>query len=490
MNDSVLVEALRERDAGALAALYDSYAESLYRYCLSMLDGAENAQAALRDTLIVAEAHIHALADADRLKPWLFALARRECLRRRPAVGAGAASAEPPDVGDDQADLRVMAWNAIRSLPEDDRELLALLTVHGLSMAEVASLLRAPVKGAEAMLEKAKEELRDAVTAEVLARKGPYDCAERARILTGFSGELAAGMRERLVGHIADCDTCAPHRSRQVSANKVFDLLPPEPLPETLKVRLMSCFTDPELVPYRRYVARRAGLLDAAGFPVEGMGGRPGWVHAVAGVAAAVVAAAAIAVIFAHLGGQTGETVADIASGKLPVTGEPPGVGLPWDPEADNGPVALEFIPRRPAAQPGAVPVEPAVADPGGPPPDGDAPARPDRPDPTGSGPADPVPAEPDPSGEQPDPTGGTDPTLAPTRPPRDHQDGRPRPRPCPVPSRTAPAPKPTPTPTRTTAAPTPTHGTPTVTSTPTPTPTGQVTPSPTTPAPSQRPAV
>nr|BFE84655.1 hypothetical protein GCM10020093_072560 [Planobispora longispora] len=76
MNDRVLVEALRARDPGALSTLYDTFAEGLHRYCRSMLTDIDGAQVALRDTLIVAEAHIHALADADRLKVWLYTLAR------------------------------------------------------------------------------------------------------------------------------------------------------------------------------------------------------------------------------------------------------------------------------------------------------------------------------------------------------------------------------------------------------------------------------
>nr|BFE84654.1 hypothetical protein GCM10020093_072550 [Planobispora longispora] len=81
-----------------------------------------------------------------------------------------------------------MAWNAIRSLSPDDREILELRTGHGFSLADAATILGVPGKTAEEMLETARERLRDAITAEVLARKGPYDCAQRAGILTGFSG--------------------------------------------------------------------------------------------------------------------------------------------------------------------------------------------------------------------------------------------------------------------------------------------------------------
>lgn len=76
MTDSVLVAALCARSPGALADLYDSYAESVYRYCCSMLTTSDAAESALLDTFVAAEAHVHALADSRRLEAWLYALAR------------------------------------------------------------------------------------------------------------------------------------------------------------------------------------------------------------------------------------------------------------------------------------------------------------------------------------------------------------------------------------------------------------------------------
>ncbi len=86
MNDRALVEALRAGDPGALAALYDAYAEGIYRYCWFLLHNTDSAQVALRDVLIAAEAHAGSLADPGMLRPWLYALARGECMRRRIAL--------------------------------------------------------------------------------------------------------------------------------------------------------------------------------------------------------------------------------------------------------------------------------------------------------------------------------------------------------------------------------------------------------------------
>ena len=352
MNDSVLVEALRARDPGALAALYDTYAESIYRYCWSMVGTSDAAQVALRDTLIAAEAHVRELADPDRLEVWLYALARGECVRRNLTMGIDPMVAGPVLAGADDADLRVMAWNATQSLSPKDREVLELTCRHGLTVADLAAVLRVTVKTAGALYELARERLRDVVTAEVLVRKGPYDCVSRAQMSTGFSGELTSETRERVIRHVNRCDICAPHRVRQVSAGKVFELLPVVALPKTLRVRVMSCFVDPELVPYRRYVARRVGLLDAAGFPADGIRRKYRRPYAMAGAAAAVAAVAAIALIFPYLAGRPGEVIVGTASGTPSAAVEPPGIRLPWDPEPNETPMTLEPIDERVSAYP------------------------------------------------------------------------------------------------------------------------------------------
>ncbi|SEM99400.1 sigma-70 family RNA polymerase sigma factor [Nonomuraea pusilla] len=486
MNDHALVEALRARDPAALGALYDGHAESVYRYCWSLLLNSESAQVALRDTLIAAEAHAAALADPDRLRPWLLALARGECVRRRLAAppGADEPPAEAPPLDDPaDADLRVMAWNAVMGLPAADREVLELTAAQDLPVRELSQVLGLSARQVEEAQEAARERLRDAVTAEVLAGKGPYDCPRRARILTGFSGRMTPEMREQLVRHLARCEVCAPHRGRQVSTAKVFELLPPVTPPDALRVRVMSCFADPELLPYRGYVARRAGALDPAGFPVPA--GRPGhrWPQAVAGALAAVATVVAIAFVFQQFGREPGGLSA-VATAAFPPSGEQPALPLPWRPGSSPAPALAEpelnstgtrpiglVQGTPPAGQPAPV-ASPQVPPPGVPSPPASRPATPGGPggqQPPGDAP-----------GQGP---GGPGPSVQPGEPPP-RPGGRPTKTPCPTktPTRTPPPSPPTkpatPTPTKTA---TPTGGpTGTPTGGPTGTPTGTPTATPT----------
>jgi DNA-directed RNA polymerase specialized sigma24 family protein len=362
MNDSVLVEALRARDPGALAALYDSHADSVYRYAWAVLESPDSAQVALRDTLIAAEAHVHALADPERLRVWLYALARGECVRRRsvvPSAGGeetasgGQAVPEAPD-----GDLRLVAVNAVGALPRDEREILDLLTRHAIPEHELSTVLGITAAEADRLRQDACGRLQALVTTEILARNAAHDCPGRAEIISGFTGDLDEETRERLLQHLEHCTACAPHLERQVSAAKVFNLLPQPLLPETLRVRVMSCFIDPELVPYRRFVARRTGLLNSDGFPVRGTKGDRRWPQGLAGAVAAVAMVLGAIVLYSALRAAD-DPLPRSGYGALPAPPASPAGGTPAGADPTRHPAALTPVaggtPSVPAASPGSV---------------------------------------------------------------------------------------------------------------------------------------
>src|SRR5262245_23955512 len=82
MNDRFLVEVMRSRDPAAIGAVYDAYAERIFAFSWFLLRSRAAAEVAVRDTLIVAAAHIDRLREADRFGAWLYAIARVECGRR------------------------------------------------------------------------------------------------------------------------------------------------------------------------------------------------------------------------------------------------------------------------------------------------------------------------------------------------------------------------------------------------------------------------
>ncbi|GAA2405780.1 hypothetical protein GCM10010191_12090 [Actinomadura vinacea] len=273
MDDRRLVEALRARDPGAPAAVYDAYADRLYAYCWFQLRGRDAAQVALRDAFIVAEAHAGKLRDPDRLGAWLYAIARLECGRRLPG------RLKKPDLpvashDQDDVDQRVMAWQAVLGLDPLHRELLELRIRHRLPAADLASIVDLPPKEAQAELDRAEASLKVSLTAEMLAHQGPYGCSARGGLLRERRGDLDYALRDRLFRHAEQCAICGACLPRTISAAKVFGLLPRAGVPAELRVRVMSGFLDPELIGYRLFVATRVTDLGPGGFPVQ-PGGTP-----------------------------------------------------------------------------------------------------------------------------------------------------------------------------------------------------------------------
>jgi DNA-directed RNA polymerase specialized sigma24 family protein len=261
MNDRSLVDALQSREPGAVGAVYDAYADHLYAYCWFRLHDRDAAQVVLRDTFVVAEAHIHELDDADRFAAWLYTIARIECRRRLPTT-----TPEPdiPVASHDQDDVddRLMAWNAVSGLPPLSRELLELAFHHELASADVALVVGRSAREVEELLDQTRRLLEDALIAEIVARQGSYGRDDQAVPKPGT-----------------------------ISAAKVVGLLPTVTPPESARVRVMNYFTDPGLVGYRVLAAGRITGFTDAGFPIEAPAHRPARTVAVRGWARGLVAA-------------------------------------------------------------------------------------------------------------------------------------------------------------------------------------------------------
>jgi hypothetical protein len=164
MNDPQLAAALRTSSPGAVADLFDAYGDRLFRYCRCMLRNRENAQIVVRDTLIVAAAHIERLASGKLLGPWLYSLARAET--------------------------------------------------------------------------------------------------------TGWTGFMTASIRDRVLEHASACPDCGPNLPRNVSAARVFTLLPAPAFSTVARLEVLKFIANPRLSAYREFAVSRASEFNAAGFPV------------------------------------------------------------------------------------------------------------------------------------------------------------------------------------------------------------------------------
>src|ERR1700691_2565498 len=108
MGDNEVVASIVAGDPDGLAGAYDRYADVLYCYCRSMLREPADAADAVRDTFVIAASHLDGLRRPERLRAWLFAVARNECLHRLRSAHVAAAITEAAQLSDENVDIG--AW--------------------------------------------------------------------------------------------------------------------------------------------------------------------------------------------------------------------------------------------------------------------------------------------------------------------------------------------------------------------------------------------
>jgi RNA polymerase sigma factor (sigma-70 family) len=280
MFDREIVDSIVEGDPAGLGAAYDQYASGLYAYCRSLLAEPADAADAVQDTFIIAAAKVSGLREPERLRSWLYSVARNECHGRLRAKAMAAPLNEAAemiedvaDLGEDveQAELRDLVWAALSGLNPGEREIIELNLRHELDGADLADALGVPRNQAHALASRARSQFEASLGVLLVARYGQEYCAELASILDGWDGELTVLIRKRVNRHIDKCDICGERKREELSPAMLLGLLPVAMLPVGLRQEVMHLVSDvsPEAEDYRNEVTDRAGPFNSAGFPLQ-----------------------------------------------------------------------------------------------------------------------------------------------------------------------------------------------------------------------------
>ncbi|MFC5750760.1 sigma factor [Actinomadura rugatobispora] len=219
--DRRLVHRLNEGDDGALAALYDGYAERLYDYVLSLSGEYKIAADIVHDTFIDACRRAPRMRDHVHLRSWLYGAARRRCVlrgrpralfwepdvefgeppalmaaeparagaggnarglgrrpggpplpRRRPKEDGGSARTEIPAAEEPElppsAELRRLLDASLGRLDPGDQEALLLAVRHGLLPSEIGIVLGISSRRAAARVARSRSALESAYETELM----------------------------------------------------------------------------------------------------------------------------------------------------------------------------------------------------------------------------------------------------------------------------------------------------------------------------------
>ncbi len=163
-NELELARSLMAGEPGAFDSFVDLYHDKIFRYSYAMCGQREDAEEVSQEALLKIFENLGQLREPERLKPWVFRIAKNACLmKRRKSVFAPARelsldelrpakdgdehgieiadwSAVPEDLASD-SELRRAVDRGVALLPEMYRSVFLLRDVEGLSTNESAEIL-------------------------------------------------------------------------------------------------------------------------------------------------------------------------------------------------------------------------------------------------------------------------------------------------------------------------------------------------------------
>jgi len=243
-SDAKLVSRSVGGDTQAFAEIYDRYADSIYSFCRSRLRNDADAADATQDTFVRAVTRLSQLQDPDKLRSWLYAIARNEIVAtgRTSSRFTGdegmvhMASTDPElDVDLLRVESAAQLWAAAGGLQDRDHEVLELHLRHGLVGQNLADALGVSESHANVMLSRMRDRIATSLGSLLVAQNGREECAELDAVLEGWDGRFTLAVRSRVTRHTKNCEICERTRGAALASSLSFGVLPIVAAPALLR---------------------------------------------------------------------------------------------------------------------------------------------------------------------------------------------------------------------------------------------------------------
>jgi RNA polymerase sigma-70 factor (ECF subfamily) len=157
--------------------LYERYRSPLLRFCGNFTSDPETAEAWMHETFLQLKSKAATFQPNAELKPWLYMVARNVCLqdlrRKREVAWSDSVAARNPLAAVDSnptpasraaaADLSERAVQVLDQLSEEERTVVLLKFVEGLTRKEIAAAMETPEATVKSRLHRAMKILRDKI---------------------------------------------------------------------------------------------------------------------------------------------------------------------------------------------------------------------------------------------------------------------------------------------------------------------------------------
>ncbi len=232
MDEPELLQAAKLGDRKAIETLLMAHQDRVYRFGMRLCADPNDAEDVAQDTLLAMAQSIPRFEGRSSLSTWLYSVVRSFCIKKRrkskfapselepiesltePAQGLTPKDQLQPDAALAAKQLEAAFERALHALDPDQREVLVLRDIEGLSAAEVAEVLEISVSAVKSRLHRARLNLRERMLpymqSEAEALPSGAQCPD---ILTLYSkhleGEIEATVCQRMEQHIAACPHCS-----------------------------------------------------------------------------------------------------------------------------------------------------------------------------------------------------------------------------------------------------------------------------------------
>ena len=228
--DDPLVSAAQAGDRHAVEELLSKYQDRVYRYGLRFCGNPGDAEDVMQETLLAMAKSLPSFERRASLTTWAYTIARSFCIKRsrkskfapvdvkpleRATLELASIATQMPNAPEDALHAKqtgALLERAVSDLEDEQREVLVLRDIEGLSAQEVADVLSISVAAVKSRLHRARSKLRQ----ELLPMLGPRagrpassGCPDIVSLYSKYlENEIEAGVCRDMQKHLDSCKPC------------------------------------------------------------------------------------------------------------------------------------------------------------------------------------------------------------------------------------------------------------------------------------------
>ena len=248
--DASLIAAAQAGDRHAIDELLARYEQRIYRFGLRMCGDEESAREVLQETMLAAFRNLPGFRGQASLSTWLFQIARSFCIKERRGTRPSAPiedslpdAAPAPDLQVEARRIGEALSAAIATLPPEQREVLVLRDVEGLSAQEAAEVVGIEVGALKSRLHRARMALRGQLAGVVAT--SPEPCAALAQELSAYAAsEIDQAACVKIEQHLASCARCTGACDALKRSVSLCKSIPGDAVPAPVRAAVRGAILD------------------------------------------------------------------------------------------------------------------------------------------------------------------------------------------------------------------------------------------------------